>query len=66
MYIALNTYWEDVEISLPVLPVECGLKWYTAIDTFEEESFIKGRKEAGERITVRQRSVMVFCAQPLK
>ena len=66
VYIALNTYWEDVEISLPDLPVECGLKWYTAIDTFEEDSFIKGRKEAGERITVRQRSVMVFCAQPLK
>ncbi|MCR4589567.1 MAG: glycogen debranching protein GlgX [Lachnospiraceae bacterium] len=66
VYVAMNTYWEDMEITLPELSISSGLRWLTAIDTFEEEPFMKGKKEAPSRITVRQRSIMVFCAAPLK
>ncbi len=66
VYIALNTYWEDVEIRLPELSVQSSLKWTVAIDTFEEDSFIRGKMEAPSVITVRRRSIMVFTAVPLK
>ncbi len=66
VYIALNTYWEDLSITLPELPERSGLRWVNVIDTFEEESFIKGKKEVFGDIRIRQRSVMVFTAVPLK
>jgi len=66
VYIALNTYWEDVEIRLPELSVQSSLKWTVAIDTFEEDSFIRDKKEAPSVITVRRRSIMVFVAVPIK
>lgn len=66
LYIALNTWWEDLFITLPELPVQSGLKWITVIDTFEEDSFMGKQTETPSSIIVRRRSIMVFQAAPVK
>ena len=66
VYVAFNTYWEDLEIRLPELSRESGLQWVIAIDTFEEDSLIKGKKIAPPSVLIRQRSIMAFTAVPLK
>ena len=66
LYIALNTYWEDLNICLPELNTSSGLRWNTVIDTFEEESFMAEKTETPGTVTVRRRSIMVFHAVPFK
>lgn len=58
VYIAVNTYWEELELSLPALPVEqC---WQQVIDTFNEDSIMNPPVNIYGNVKIRERSVMVF------
>ena len=58
VYLAINTYWEALQIHLPKLPL--GACWYQAVDTFEEDSVFRRAIKPEEEICIRERSVMVF------
>ena len=58
VYVAVNTYWENVNITLPELPV--GLAWYTAVDTWEKNPVVKGRGAVSGDICIYPRSVRIF------
>ncbi len=58
VYLAVNTYWEDVEISLPELPID--KKWYMAVDTYEKNPIYKKTDEVIGSVTMRPRSVRIF------
>lgn len=58
VYAAINTYWEEVNISLPELPQ--GINWYTAVDTWEENSVIKGLGPVKGTVCMHPRSVKIF------
>ena len=58
VYLAVNTYWEDVEISLPELPID--KKWYMAVDTYEKNPISKNPDEVIGSVTMRPRSVRIF------
>ncbi len=66
VYVALNTWWGELTINLPELPEKSGLKWTVAIDTYEEDSYMKGAPEVRGGIRIRERSIMVFSAETLK
>lgn len=65
VYLAMNTYWEDVEINLPVLQ---GGVWYLDVHTYGDQNnqYCYEEKEA-KRIDgsfiMRPRSVAVFSAR---
>lgn len=65
VYLAMNTYWEDVEISLPALQ---GGVWYLDVHTYGDQhnQYCYEEKEA-KRIEgtfiMRPRSVAVFSAR---
>lgn len=58
VYIAVNTYWEELEISLPALPV--GQCWQQMIDTFCEDSIMDPPVKIYGNVRIRERTVMVF------
>ena len=58
VYLAVNTYWEDLQLNLPKLPL--GKAWFLQADTFEEESVLPKPVSVGESAKIRARSVMVF------
>ena len=58
VYLAINTYWENLRITLPKLPLE--KEWLLEADTFEEQSVLPKPVSVGESAEVRARSVMVF------
>lgn len=58
VYLAINTYWEDLSVQLPDLP--SGLHWRLVFDTFEEESVLRDPRKVEGELTVRRRSLMVF------
>jgi glycogen operon protein len=58
VYIALNTYWEDVRIELPILPE--GRRWRQVVDTFEISSITKGKVNLDEGVVMRPRSLRIF------
>ena len=62
VYVAINTWWNDVVIRLPDLPQNQGLQWFCAVDTWEENSIIKGRGAVYGGVLVHQRSVRIFFA----
>ncbi len=61
VYVAVNTYWEDVQITLP--DVRCAGFWYLSVNTWGDE---KGRYCYPEEVRIdreflmRPRSVAVF------
>ncbi len=57
VYVAVNTYWEDVTIRLPELPEG---EWYMAVNTWEKDPIIKGRGPVRGEICIHPRSVCVF------
>ncbi len=58
VYIAVNTYWEELEIRLPALPLDrC---WQLVADTFREDSIMEPPENIYGSIRIRERSVMVF------
>lgn len=60
VYVALNTYWEKVQIKLPEL--SNGGRWKKMVNTFEEDS-IGNPYFVGGEITIEPRTVMVFIAE---
>ena len=63
VYISVNTYWEDVMITLPRLD-KAG-RWYLSVDTYGDENENYFYEEGKERLvngtyTLRPRSVAVF------
>lgn len=58
VYLAINTYWEALDIRLPKLPLH--LSWYQVVDTYEEESVMEEPVKIGGDVRIRERSVMVF------
>ncbi len=60
VYLAVNTYWEPLDVRLPKLPL--GRCWYQVVDTFEEESVMRTPVKTEEGTAVRERSVKIFKA----
>ena len=60
VYVAVNTYWEELSFGLPEIPHNSQLEWFCAVDTFREESVIKGKGAVRGRVKIAPRSVMVF------
>lgn len=60
IYLAVNTYWEELTVTLPKLPG--SMYWYQAADTWEEDSVTEDRQAVGEQIRIKERSVKIFCA----
>ena len=60
IYLAVNTYWEQLDLTLPGLPASG--QWSCVIDTFKENSIIKPRPSDGHE-TIGARSVMIFISK---
>ena len=60
VYLAVNTYWEDVEIFLPGLPA--GMAWRNIVDTFAKNPILKSADTVSGGIKMRPRSVRLFTA----
>lgn len=62
VYISLNTFWEDVEISLPNVKM-MGF-WYLHVDTYGDKKgryvHKRGVKVRGNRYVMRPRTIAVF------
>ena len=58
VYIAINTYWENLEISLPELPMD--RHWHMAVNTYDKEPVFKDKKQIFENVTMYPRSVRIF------
>ena len=53
---ASNAYWEELEVTLPTLPM--SLQWQLAVNTWEAEQ--RATAFEGSRFRIGPRSVMVF------
>lgn len=60
VYLAVNTYWERLEIILPKLPQ--NMCWYKVADTYEEDSVMSSKMHVGDKIEIRERTVLIFRA----
>ncbi len=67
VYIALNTFWEGVEITLP--HVQNMGAWYLHVDTYGDKkgryTHQKGVKVRGDRYYMKPRSIAVFTYEEL-
>lgn len=66
IYVSVNTYWEDVTITLPRIP---NYFWYLCVNTFGDEEhryfYAEGHETRIERdFVLKPRSVAVFTARP--
>ena len=59
IYVASNSYWEDLEVTLPTLPKT--MYWENVADTWQAQQMISGLE--GNEFTIHARSVMVFAAR---
>ena len=59
IYVASNAYWEELEVTLPELPI--SMCWKVVVDTWEESQ--KPYALFGDRIKIRPRSVMVVLGE---
>lgn len=59
VYMAVNTYWEPLSVTLPVLPEYMG--WYLVVDTYRED-FVYGSREPveGTDLEIKERTVVIF------
>ncbi len=64
VYVASNSYWEDVTVLLPELPE--SMEWELAADTWEARQEERTSGLSGNRFTIRPRSVMVWVGKGLK
>ena len=58
VYLAINAYWEEQTIELPMAPEDHT--WYVAIDTYKEESVIQDLIPVHGPIRITPRTVMVM------
>lgn len=59
IYIASNSYWEELNVILPELPA--SMCWELAVDTWEPDA--EAHAIAGNDFTIHPRSVMVFIGE---
>lgn len=60
VYMAVNTYWESLVITLPELPL--WMHWKKEVDTYEEES-IQNNVFVNNTVEIQNRSVVIFVAK---
>lgn len=58
VYIAVNTYWEDVGILLPEVPF--GMRWQIEVDTYEKDPIYREPQETDRNVNMSPRSVKLF------
>ena len=58
VYIAINTYWGDVDISLPELPMD--RQWHMAVNTYDKAPVCKSLPTVTGEIKMYPRSVRIF------
>lgn len=58
LYLAINSFWEEQTISLPMAPE--GRSFYVAIDTYREDSIVQDRIKVDGPIRIMPRTVMVM------
>lgn len=63
VYVAINTYWEDLTITLPRLPQNLG--WYLSVNTFGDQygryCYAEGEEvHIIDEFVIRARSVAIF------
>ena len=63
VYVAANSYWGDLTITLPKLPDGSDAVWHKVMDTYLENSVMKNLPEVHNTIRIGDRSVMVFLAE---
>jgi len=59
VYVASNAYWEEVEVTLPELPI--SMCWNVVVDTWEE--YQKPYALYSDKITLGPRSLMVVLGE---
>jgi isoamylase len=63
VYVAVNSYWGDLTITLPKLPDGSDAVWHKVMDTYLENPVMKNMPEVHNTIRIGDRSVMVFLAE---
>ena len=61
VYLAINAYWEEVEIKLPTPPR--GKRWKIVFDTYQENSYIEKNNiylDSNNKVRIKDRTVMIF------
>lgn len=58
IFLAINTYWEEIQVELPELPRK--ERWKLAIDTYRENSIMGENYFVGNKVDIGARSVMIF------
>lgn len=69
VYLAINTYWEPVDVTLPNLSTHRAGVWYLCADTYGDENDKYFYEEEDQRrivteYTMQPRTVAVFVAKP--
>ena len=62
VYVAVNSFWEELYFELPELPDYATLEWFCAVDTTREDPVVKGKGAVRGRVKIGPRSVMIFFA----
>ncbi|MCR4892114.1 MAG: glycogen debranching protein GlgX [Lachnospiraceae bacterium] len=62
VYVAVNSYWEDLKVTLPSFPSLNMMQWVCAIDTEKEEQGVEEHCRPNLPVTVKARSVRIFYA----
>ncbi len=60
VFIAVNSYWEDLDANLPALPEGCGYSWALAADTNLERPFDTERERCHGPFRIKARSVRIY------
>lgn len=61
IYIAVNSYWENLTVKLPQLPKD--MRFRLVVNTYEENSIYKKPIYVENSVLVRDRTVMIFIAE---
>jgi glycogen operon protein len=64
VFLAINTYWEELRAELPALEEGCGYSWTLVCDTALEEPFSADRERPCGGFKIGARSVKIFEALP--
>ena len=60
VFIAVNSYWEDLDATLPALPEGSGYAWALVADTVLERPFDTMRERCGGSFRISARSVRIY------
>ena len=60
VFVAVNTYWEDLDATLPALPEGSGYTWALVADTYLERPFDTARERCNGSFRINARSVRIY------